>query len=54
MSKDNGESNPISVVKTAVGNHERDRMNQRQIDVVKQELLPYFIFYSPFNCNKSD
>lgn len=40
MSKDNGEKNVISVIKTVVGDHERDRMNQRQIDVVKQELLP--------------
>jgi superfamily I DNA and/or RNA helicase len=40
MTKDNGEKSVITVVKTVVGNHERDRINQRQIDVIKQELLP--------------
>jgi len=44
MSKDTGEANVISVIKTVVGDHERDRMNQRQIDVVKQELLPSIIY----------
>ena len=37
---DNGEDDVISVIKTAVGDHERDRMNQRQIDSVVQEVLP--------------
>jgi len=40
MSKDSGEADVISVIKTVAGDHKRDRMNQRQIDVVKQELLP--------------
>lgn len=40
MSKDTGETDVISVIKTVAGEHKRDRMNQRQIDVVKQELLP--------------
>ena len=40
LSKDDGDKNVISVFRTAVGNHERDRMNQRQIDVITQELLP--------------
>lgn len=41
MSKDNGEDDVLSAVKTVVGNHARDHMNQRQIDVVKSEILPY-------------
>jgi superfamily I DNA and/or RNA helicase len=28
------------VYKTAKGNHARDRMNQRQIDTIKQEIIP--------------
>ena len=40
MTPDNGEDDVISVIKTAVGDHERDRMNQRQIDSVVQEVLP--------------
>ena len=31
---------PLIVYKTSPGNHERDRMNQRQIDVIKQEIIP--------------
>lgn len=44
MTKDSGEENVISVIKTVVGDHERDHMNQRQIDVVKHELLPSLPF----------
>ena len=40
MTEDNGEKDVISVTKTVVGNHERDHMNQRQADVIKQEILP--------------
>lgn len=40
MSEDHGESDVLSVVKTAPGNHARGHMNQRQIDVVQQEILP--------------
>ncbi len=40
MTPDNGEDNVISVIKTVVGDHERERMNQRQIDSVVQEVLP--------------
>lgn len=40
MTPDNGEENVISAIKTAVGDHERDRMNRRQIDSVVQEVLP--------------
>ena len=31
---------PIVVYKTAEGNHARERMNQRQIDIIKQEIIP--------------
>ena len=40
MTPDNGEENVISAIKTGVGDHERDRMNRRQIDSVVQEVLP--------------
>jgi hypothetical protein len=31
---------PLIVYKTVPGNHARDRVNQRQIDVIKNEILP--------------
>jgi len=31
---------PLVVYKTAPGNHARERMNQRQIDMIKQEIIP--------------
>jgi superfamily I DNA and/or RNA helicase len=31
---------PIVVYKTPQGNHARERMNQRQIDIIKQEIIP--------------
>lgn len=31
---------PLVVYKTTQGNHARDRMNQRQIDIIKQEIIP--------------
>jgi superfamily I DNA and/or RNA helicase len=31
---------PLLVYKTPPGNHARDRMNQRQIDIIKQEIIP--------------
>lgn len=40
MTSDKAEENVISVVKTVIGNHERDHMNQRQIDSVLIEVLP--------------
>lgn len=39
MTKDKGEKDVLSVIKTAVGNHVRDNYSQRQIDVIKQEVL---------------
>lgn len=40
MTKDHGEKDVLSVVKTAKGNHERDHYSQRQIDVIKKEVMP--------------
>lgn len=40
MTHDSGEENVIKAITTVAGNHERDRSNQRQIDVIKQEILP--------------
>ena len=31
---------PLIVYKTPQGNHARERMNQRQIDIIKQEIIP--------------
>lgn len=31
---------PLVVYKTSKGNHARERMNQRQIDIIKQEIIP--------------
>jgi len=31
---------PLIVYKTSQGNHARERMNQRQIDIIKQEIIP--------------
>ncbi len=40
MTHDNGEENVIKAITTVVGNHERNHYNQRQIDVIKQEVIP--------------
>lgn len=39
MTEDHGEKDVLNIIKTAEGNHERGRYNQRQIDVIKQEVL---------------
>lgn len=31
---------PLLVYKTAKGNHAREKMNQRQIDIIKEEIIP--------------
>lgn len=43
MTKDNGEADVLSVVKTVPGNHERNRYSQRQIDVIKNEIIPKYV-----------
>jgi superfamily I DNA and/or RNA helicase len=40
MTEDHGEKDVLTIIKTAEGNHERERYNQRQIDVIEQEVLP--------------
>ncbi|WP_426348822.1 AAA domain-containing protein [Alloiococcus sp. CFN-8] len=40
MTDDNHEKDVLSIVKTVEGNHERNHYNQRQIDVIKREVLP--------------
>lgn len=40
MMEDYGEEDAVSVVKTVPGNHQREHMNQRQIDLIKSEILP--------------
>ncbi|MFI3175976.1 MAG: AAA domain-containing protein [Eubacteriales bacterium] len=44
MTKDKGERNVLSVIKTVIGNHERDRYNQRQIDSICKEIIPEYNF----------
>ena len=43
MTTDKGEKDVLSVVKTVVGNHERNHYSQRQIDVIKKEIIPKYI-----------
>ena len=40
MTKDNGEEDVISAKRTAVGHHTRGKINQREVEVVMQEVLP--------------
>jgi superfamily I DNA and/or RNA helicase len=40
MTEDHGEPDTLSVIKTNVGNHRRDHINQRQIDITIKEALP--------------
>ena len=44
MTTDKGEKDVLSVVKTRVGNHERNHYSQRQIDVIKNEIIPKIYF----------
>ena len=43
MTTDNGEEDVLSVVKTVAGNHERNQYSQRQIDVIKNEIIPKYV-----------
>ena len=43
MTKDNGEDDVLLVVKTVPGNHERNHYSQRQIDVIKNEIIPKYV-----------
>ena len=40
MTEDHGEPDVLKVFQTNIGNHRRDHINQRQIDVTVQEVLP--------------
>lgn len=42
MTTDKGEEDVLSVVKTVVGNHARNHYSQRQIDVIKKEIIPKY------------
>lgn len=44
MTRDNGEQDVISAVRTIQGHHTRGHMNQREIDVIKEEVLPNLPF----------
>ncbi|MDR2718683.1 MAG: DUF2726 domain-containing protein, partial [Treponema sp.] len=47
MTEDHGEPDTLKVFKTAAGNHKRDRINQRQIDVTIKEALPLLSDINP-------
>ena len=40
MTADKGEENIVNIIRTPKGNHARGHYNQREIDVIKQEVLP--------------
>ena len=40
MTEDHGEENVLQAIKTVKGNHERNRTNRREIDVICKEVLP--------------
>ena len=40
MTEDHEEPDVLTMYRTAPGNHARDHLNQRQIDVIRQEVLP--------------
>lgn len=44
MSNGSDADEPLMVVKTAQGNHERDNYSQRQIDIIIKEILPRLEF----------
>ena len=43
MTTDKGEDDVLSVVKTVVGNHVRNHYSHRQIDVIKNEIIPKYV-----------
>lgn len=43
MTKDKGEKDVLTVVKTVPGNHARNHYSQRQIDVIKNEIVPKYV-----------
>ncbi len=43
MTEDKGEEDVLVAVKTVKGNHVRDHYSQRQIDVIKNEIIPNYV-----------
>lgn len=43
MTEDKGEKDVLAVVKTVPGNHVRNHYSQRQIDVIKKEIIPKYV-----------
>lgn len=43
MTEDKGEEDVMVAVRTAPGNHVRDHYSQRQIDVIKNEIVPRYV-----------
>lgn len=43
MTEDHGEKDVLTMYRTAPGNHARGHLNQRQIDVVRTEVLPKLV-----------
>ena len=43
MTEDKGEEDVLAVVKTTTGNHVREHYSQRQIDVIKNEIIPKYV-----------
>lgn len=41
MTEDHDERNVLTMYRTVAGNHARGHLNQRQIDVIKEEVLPF-------------
>jgi len=41
LTETKSEQSPLVLYKTIEGNHARDRVNQRQIDVIKSEIIPH-------------
>ncbi len=42
MTSDNNEKNVLQVIRTTKGNHARGHFNQREIDVIQQEVMPEY------------
>ena len=40
LTKSNSDRQPLVIYKTVPGNHAREHINQRQIDVIKNEIIP--------------
>ena len=40
MTEDHDEADVLTIYWTAPGNHARDHKNQRQIDVIREEVIP--------------